>query len=257
MSGSTTNYHHVYKAGYSVLPQLTKIAAQDVFLPVNDRSFFMQQKQIAMKNHRCFIEQDITDEIYRDVCDFIVANYPDALDPPYTFQNLAQQMQEDLAIHRMSEAGDWLAATHVCFPSGWSPEETVGKSFNQIHEVIPGMKLTNSRKLVHASIHSGPYERFVWGILYEHKIDCHPSIPWKPFDPNNPFFLIKVERQVMYGLPQYNAMLFVLRHFFISEADADKPALLQTVLGMTTEQKEYKGITQDFIDYLAHSTTVV
>lgn len=241
---------HPYKSGYSLLPQLKKVSQDNVFLPSSDKSRFLEQKKLSLQTQKCFLEHQMDDSVYDAACQFIVKNYPDKLDEPYNFCNLAIQIQEDLAIHRISDDSDWLAATHICYPSGWSPEEKIGKNFNEIHEPIPGMNLSNSRKLIEASIYHGPYERFVWGLIYEDELNYHPSIQRKQFDPENPFFLLKVERQIMAGLPEQKAMLFVLRQFLIPESEVDKTALHKAITGMTPEQRAYKNIPDDFLVYL-------
>jgi len=241
--------YHPYKSGYSVLPQLKKVTS-DIFQITPDRDRYLEQKKISLETQKCFLQHDMTDEIYESACDLIRIWYPEILEPPYNFCDLAMQIQEDLAIHRLSDDSDWLAATHICMPSSWSPEEKIGKSFNEIHEPIPGMSFNNSRKLIEASISHGPFERFVWGLIYEDELNYHPSISRKPFDPENPFFLVKVERQIMYGIPQHKAMLFILRQHLLTETEVDKPDLYKALSGMTPEQKAYKNIPEALLTYL-------
>jgi hypothetical protein len=205
--------YHPYKSGYSLLPQLKKVSFDNIFLVTADKDRYLEEKKKSLTTQNCFLEHGITPEIYETVCRFIVEHYPDNLEEPYNFCNLAMQIQEDLAIHRISDDNDWLAATHICLPSSWNPEEKLGKNFNQIHEPIPGMNLSNSRKLIEAAIYHGPYERFVWGLIYENELNYHPSIQRRPFDKNNPTFFVKVERQIMAGLPEHKSMLFILRQF--------------------------------------------
>lgn len=245
--------YHPYKSGYSLLPQLKKVSPDSIFLVSTDKPRYLDQKKLSVQTQKCFLEHEMEELIYDAACRFITDHYPDKLDEPYNFCNLAMQIQEDLAIHRISDDKDWLAATHICCPSSWSPEEKIGKSFNQIHEPIPGMNLANSRKLVEASIFNGPYERFVWGLIYENELNYHPSIYRKSFDPENPFFLVKVERQIMAGLPEHKAMLFVLRQFMLAEHEVDKPALHKAISGMTQQQRAYKNIPDEFITFLGDS----
>jgi len=74
-------------------------------------------------------------------------------------------------------------------------------------------------------------------------------LPHKAFDINNPQIFIKTERQVTVGFPEQKAVLFVLRQ---SITDAiDRPALLKTILSMTAEQRQYKGIGKDLIAHLS------
>lgn len=241
--------YHAYKPGYSVLPQLKKIEIKDIFQISNNLNRYLEEKKISIKNQKCFLEHNITDEIYKAACDFIITNYPVKLEEPYDFCNIAMQIQEDLAIHRLDENTDWLAVTHICCPSSWSPEEKIGESFDKIHEVIPGMSLKNSRKLIEAMT-SGVYERYVWGLIYENELNYHPSIIRKGFDRLNPQFWVKVERQIMVGLSEYKSLLFILKQTLIPEDEVDKPLLRNALVGMTNEQKRYKSISEDLIEYL-------
>ena len=142
-----------------------------------------------------------------------------------------------------------MAATHICCPSSWSPEEKIGETFDQIHEVIPGMSLKNSRKLIEAMT-SGVYERSVWGLIYEDELNYHPSIKRKVFDKLNPQFWVKVERQIMVGLPKHRSLLFILKQTLIPEKDTELELLHKALVGMTLEQKKYKSISEDVIEYL-------
>ena len=112
------------------------------------------------------------------------------------------------------------------------------------------MNLKNSRKIIEAMVFNGPYERFVWGLIYENELNYHPSLTRKPFDSNNPFFMVKVERQIMCGFPQHKTMLFVLRQYLIPEDQVDKVALYEALSGMTPEQKAYKNIPESLIEYV-------
>lgn len=221
-----------------------------VFNITDNHERCLEEKKKSIKTQPCFLEWHCNKEIYDDVCNYIVANYPQPLYEPWSFDHIAMQIEEDLAIHRMNEDADWLAATHICFPSSWAPEEKIGKPFNVIHEPIPGMNLKNSNKLVEAMIMNGPYERFVWGLIYEDELNYHPSLKRKTFDPENPFFLVKVERQIMVSFPEQQAVLFVLKQYYLNESEIDTPALLNSLLSMTPEQKQYKSIPECLIDYV-------
>lgn len=245
--------YHPYKTAYSLLPQLKKVMHKEIFLQSENKERYIEQKKISLQTQKCFLEYRMTEEIYSAVCSLVLRFHPDELKEPYNFCNIAMQIQEELAVHRTSEDTDWLAATHVCYPSSWSPEEKIGKTFNEIHEPIPGMNLSNSRKLIEASIYNGPYERFLWGLIYEDELNYHPSIKRKRFDPDNPLFFVKVERQVMVGLPEHKSMLFVLRQFLIHESEVDKTALKNTLSGMTPAQRAYKNIPDEFITFLGES----
>jgi hypothetical protein len=244
-------YHEVYKKGYSVLPQLSRITVDKVFeVTLKDQMQFLEAKREATKFQTTFAEHEMDDDIYETVCRFIVEQYPIRLNEPFTFSNIAMQIQEDIAIHRLSDDRDWLAATHICFPSGWNPVDKIGRPLSEIHAPIPGMNLSRSRKLVETMINHGPFERFVWSVVFDDRSNFHPRTPKKKFDPSNPCVFIKVERQLTVGFPKHNASLFVMRQHLIHD-NIDKPSLVKSLTSMTEDQRIYKGINDEFDDLIS------
>jgi hypothetical protein len=249
-------YHETYKKGYSVLPQLSRITVDKVFeVTLKDQMQFLEAKREAVKLQTAFAEHDMDDDIYETICRFIVEQYPIRLNEPFTFSNIAMQIQEDIAIHRLSDDRDWLAAAHICFPSGWNPMDKIGRPLSEIHAPIPGMNLSRSRKLVETMVNHGPFERFVWSVVFDDRINFHPRTPKKKFDPSNPCVFIKVERQLVVGFPEHSASLFVMRQHLIRD-NIDKPELVKSLLSMTEDQRIYKGINDEFdvlISWLSNS----
>ncbi len=246
---------HPYKDGYNVLPKLLKTSGP-YFEVTSEREEYLLLKRAAVATRPSFFEHEMTDELYQIACDFIVEHYPVKLDLPYTFTNVVMQIQEDFIIHRVTDDRDWLAMGHICFPSGWYPEEKIGKNFEEIHKPIPGMK--TSRKLVESMVLHGPFERYVWTVTFEKRIDCHPSLGKKRFDPLNPEIWVKVEKQFIYGLPEHGAALFILNQRYIPEHEIDRPALASSLAGMDTQQRLYKGLAQDIepvLEYLHGRST--
>lgn len=247
--------YHPYKNGYSVLPQLKKIDNSKVFqAAMEDLDFFLDQKETACESQICFAEHEMEQKIYDDVCEFLVEQCPLQLEEPHTFDNIAMQIQDDLAIHRVTEDADWLAAAFICFPSMWRVEDKIGKSFNEIHSPVPKMALKDSDKMLRACIEKGPFERFVWSPVFNsHRINYHPRIPKDKFDKKAPCIHCKVERQVIVGFPEHNALLFTMRQFIIPEDELDLRAMYEAIDGMGMELEKYNGIFSDFFgikDYL-------
>ena len=121
--------------------------------------------------------------------------------------------------------------------------------------------LRTSNAIVDAMIHKGPFVRFVWSFVTDTRLNHHPEAPpgvdpvfWKgrSFDANKeePFYL-RVERQVVYGLPEISSSVFTIRLSFwrASEICAD-PLKRQMLLGalesMTPESRQYKGVASCF-----------
>lgn len=248
--------YHAYEEGYSVLPRLKKLEGP-IFVVDEAYDRFVTEKAEAVAHQPCFVEQGMTDELYEVLCDFIrressVIDASPAAAPKTRFDRLLMRLQEDVAVHRLDETTDRLACAHVCFPSAWRPEEKIGRPLAEIHAPVPGLRLDNSRKLVEAMVYGGPFERYVWGVIFEDRINGHPRFPKAKFDPTAPRVFVKIERQVTYGLPEFGAAAFVLRQHLLPEPEIDKPALVTALRGMTPEQRAYKGFDGCFDELIAY-----
>lgn len=190
---------------------------------------------------------------------------------------LACQIQEDVAITSRNEEikEGWLSALHLCSPSHWAPESKIGKNFAEVHRPIAGSDkmIRTGVQLVDGSIRKGPYVRFVWGFGTDSRLNHHPEAPkdfdplqWKGrvFDKNSEGspFVLRLERQLIYGLPNLNAYFFGIHVYFIDGAEIrDNPTernlLRSALLSMSPESLEYKGLSQclkDVIDWFEQKT---
>ncbi len=190
-----------------------------------------------------------------------------AVTPPYAsaYDALCSQLQEDIAIlatEKQSDGStrDWLAALSLCSPSHWAAEDKIGKTFFAIHEPIPGIEKINraAAGFVDAMVNKGPYVRFVWGFGTDDRLNHHPIAPsgWDPkdwsgrsFDRNRPGspFILRVERQVLHGLPAVGAGLFAIRVSFIEgtlirKNPRDRDLLKSALLSMNPASRGYKGL---------------
>lgn len=244
--------YHIYKDGYSTLPNLKKIQTEKVFeLNRKESNYLQLEKKEALENQNCFFEFDNDPIFYDIVADFILKNYPIKLSSN-NYLEIAKEIDEDLLIHRTKDKLDFLSSAHVCFPSGWLPEDKIGKSFREIHMPVP-MNLNNSEKLVNAIINGGNFERFVWSLVFEKKYNFHPRFHFKNFNSQIPKLFVKVERQVTVGFPKYGFCLFILRQYIIEEEEIDKRCLHESIIGMNLEQKKYKQM-EDFENIIKYLT---
>jgi hypothetical protein len=244
-------YEDVYKKGYSTLPNLRKLKEDEVFeRDCSDLGPVIAEKAEALGNQKCFMEHDHDPLIYGVCEEWISRNYPRPLSGR-NYMEIAREVPEDFLVHRLVGQKDWLSSAHVCFASHWLPEEKIGRSFDEIHQPVP-MSLKNSPKLVHAMVHGGIFERFVWSVVYEDKYNFHPRFSHKAFDPSEPRVLVKAERQVTVGFPEHDFCLFVLRQYLIKEERLDKARLASVIEEMTEEQKKYKGLSdcRPLLEYL-------
>lgn len=224
---------------YSVLPQLHKLSGS-IFVKDENYDFYLELKKKAIQNQICFVEHNFN--LYDPIINFIQKQYPINLN---SFEEISLNIQEDLVIHCLNPYADWFGAGHICFPSGWRPEEKIGKSFQEIHSPVPGIKV--NRKLVESLVNYGPFERYVWGVIFEETINGHPNYLRKEFKDK---FWIKIERQVVVGFPEHSIFLFVIRQHLFKEEEIDKKILFNSLSKMNDMEKEYKGINKDFLESL-------
>ncbi len=243
---------HPYRDGYSVLPGLRKISENEIFQ--TDPVHYMRcltEKQSAIKTQECCFRHQLDAACELDLINWIKKTYPAELTHSEKLDELVMQMHEDIIVHCIDESSDWMAYGHVCFPSGWLPQEKIGRNFEEIHQPVVGMDLSKSRQLVKSLIQHGPFERFVWSVVFEDAINFHPHIVREKFSPDDPHVWVKVERQVTVGFPKHNALLFLLNQYLIPEVQLDKPALCSAIENMSTEELAYKGMTHS-ADQLIH-----
>jgi len=179
------------------------------------------------------------------------------------FDALCLQFECDLAVMLQERGGaDHLANIHLCAPTHWAAEQKIGKSFFEIHDPVPHVEKIQSasRALVQAMIHKGPYVRFVWGFATDARLNHHPEPPlgwdsdtwngraWNASRQPSPF-LLRVERQFTWGIPEVSAGLFGIQVFFIEGSDIRREArerelLLSAIQSMSPRSLLYKSIEQ-------------
>ena len=240
---------------YSTLPNLRKIAADEVFERDSSESARIRlEKDEALLNQKVFFYHD-NDPLFYEICaEWILQNYPRKLNST-KYLDIVREAEEDFLIHRIKDDRDWLSSAHVCFARHWHPEDKIGKSFEEIHKPVP-MNLKNSKKLAEAAARSGIFERFVWSVVHDDRYNFHPRLPYSKFDKNNPKVLVKVERQVTVAFPKHDFCLFVLRQYLIPEERLDKPSLANSIKNMKPEEQAYKGLSdcRDLLEYLERVT---
>jgi dimethylamine monooxygenase subunit A len=186
----------------------------------------------------------------------------EGVEPPYVsaFDALCCQIQEDVAIVHVGEDGDRVCAVHVCSPSGWAPREKLGLSFPAVHAPVAGIEAVSriSAALMKGAVDKGPFIRFGWGIAGDALLNRHPEPPpgiapevWRvpaynAACPESPFVL-RVERQVMWGLPEVRAFVFFIRVYTIpgSEVRANEEWREQLASALRTMPEDsacYKGL---------------
>lgn len=236
---------HPYREGYSVLPRLRQISREELFrhnASLHQRS--LREKRLAALTQTVHVEYNLRDSLRSAVRTFLLNHYPVKLEPVATLEGIAEQMQEDVVIHALDDERDWMAFGHISFPSGWRPEENIGRTLREIHAPVPGIDLANSRKLVETMLHHGPFERFVWSVVFDDRLNFHPDQPCSSFNPANPVVLVKIERQTIVGFPEHHGALFLISQSLINAKEIDRPALANAIQQMNAEELKYKQLDQ-------------
>ncbi len=130
---------------------------------------------------------------------------------------LALAFAEDFAvIDAASGCIPWLA---VCLPSGWAPEDKIGRHFAQVHAPV-----ADNATLIAASEHlarlvtgDARWERFVWTISPDPQLGQHPKRrarpPWPPLADSDTLAALasfRTERQTFIPLPAQRQAIFTI-----------------------------------------------
>lgn len=178
-----------------------------------------------------------------------------------TLDALASQVQEDLAVVcRGSDGANWLSAIHLCYPNHWAAEDKICKDFALVHAPVAGMEKINQRAsaIVNTMIAREPMVRFAWGLSTDTRLNHHPQPPlgisleqWqgREFNIDNPQLYLRIERQTIWGLPEYQAALFTIRTYFrdcraIKQDAVLRPKLVAALDSMTADSLVYKGLAE-------------
>jgi len=188
--------------------------------------------------------------------------------PAHILDALALQFEEDYALcSRRSDMTDDLSMIHLCSGSHWACEDKIGKSFLQVHSPIPHFDKIGrvSTNMIEAMINKGPFVRFVWSFVTDTRLNHHPIAPtgidqnmWKGRSFNSqltiPFYL-RVERQVVYGLPEIDSSFFGIGISFIDgnkiKSDTNmRENLIGALNSMSPESRIYKGVDSCFTELM-------
>ena len=163
---------------------------------------------------------------------------------------LGRELVEDFAVLRRDDTGaDRVLWLHACFPSGWRPEQVIGRSFAQIHARIPAFDAVarKTASLVEALVTRGPYVRFVWTVTADDELDHHPeqgrACAWSAATSRG---FLRVERQTTVPLLEEAGCVFLIRTYLygFEELPAEKRVILaQALESMPFEIAAYKGLT--------------
>lgn len=148
----------------------------------------------------------------------------------------------------------WMA---VCLPSGWAPEEKIGRHFAQVHAPVADNQvlLTASDHLARLVTGQDRWERFVWTITRHPRLHAHPDrqdpAPW-PADASpeqiaqRAFF--RTEHQTFIPLPELRQAVFTI-HVNLQPLTEALPTAAQArqvhdaLASMSPAVLDYRGLT--------------
>lgn len=226
-----------------------------MFLPETQRQVnqaLITQLCVAYPDYFHCASGRLTCALSGDVLDFS-AHYELLPHPRYAtlFEALAAQIQEDVAVWQLQGERDWLAALQVCAPNGWAPAEKLGLSFDQVHAPVPGMERQRAHvlPLLKGLIQKPSFVRFIWDLRTCPALNHHPAVAsLPPFQPENPTLYARVERQILYGLPGCDAVLFMIRTYIYpvdTLSRSDWQGLDQALATMSPEVLAYKRLNTE------------
>jgi hypothetical protein len=174
------------------------------------------------------------------------------VDVPAELDALVAGIQEDVAVVRLDGTRSGLCYLYVSLPSGWSPEAVARErvsTFGRLHaplardmgsEAVVGLRGEEWLRTLARS--PEPHRRFTWGVQLDPGLDQHPERRPRVDVPTAVW--LRVERQVAVGLPEHDAMLFLIRPYVIAldevRAAGVLPDLVAAVRGMDVGESAYK-----------------
>lgn len=187
------------------------------------------------------------------------------LEPAYLsgIDALACQFQEDFCIISAGAESSRLQYAHICFPNNWLAKDKIGQDFMSLHQPVAGFQKVNpnGHKIIAGLLRGGPYVRFAWGLSNDVNLSHPPGLSPPIRSPGeNESLYIRVERQVLQGIPDLQHVLFFIRSYYydceevMRNSDLNR-ALQNALLGMGTEILRYKGLAQhrdEIVDWLRH-----
>jgi hypothetical protein len=110
----------------------------------------------------------------------------------------------------------WIAA---CLPSHWAPQAKVGRHFAEVHAPVAdnATLIAAGEHLLRLACGDQRWERFVWNVTHEPRLNQHPALagssPWPDdafVDADSPRVWLRGERQTFIPLPAVTQAVFTI-----------------------------------------------
>lgn len=176
----------------------------------------------------------------------------DDVAPRKLLHRMGMATDADLVVLR-PDAGAWrVTAGVVCFPSGWSLPEKLGKTLEDIHGVVPGLNAALSErinKFISGLKPGYSWERVNWGLSAADQLSMHPNLQPSRLQSDTPVnqVWVRVEMQSLALLPETGGLLFGIRILnqpliTLLEDASLKVRIERALRTMPDDVAEYKGL---------------
>jgi len=151
------------------------------------------------------------------VVDAIAGQSASAESPVETLRALGTSLEPDFLLLSPDDEGRFrLRGGALCFPTGWALEEKLGMTLDSIHGVVPGLNsaLSAPVEVFLSRLKPGvAFQRDNWGITSSEELNQHPRrlIPAPALPVSLQRLWLRVEHQVLFGLPVSGGMVFGIR----------------------------------------------
>ena len=172
--------------------------------------------------------------------------------PQKLLHRMGMATDADLVVLRPDD-GVWrVTAGVVCFPSGWSLPEKLGRPLEDIHGIVPGLNAALSErinKFISGLKPGYSWERVNWGLSATDQLSMHPNLQPPRLLSGTPVnqVWVRVEMQSLALLPDSGGLLFgirILNHPLntLMEDASLKPRIERALRTMPDDVAEYKGL---------------
>ena len=168
-----------------------------------------------------------------------------------SYEGVARAVQEDFVVMGRLEGptprpSNAAIAVHVCFPSGWRPEDIRERNLAWIHRTVPDLNRSHATDIPGLLFGPRPLERFVWTVTTDDVLDHHPDTRrLRTVARGDPLWL-RVERQLVVPFPGTAASLFLIRTYLYAFDTVTEPAEREHLaLVLETDREDiwaYKGL---------------
>ena len=157
-----------------------------------------------------------------------------------------------LLAERTPGAGHVFQGGCVCFPSGWAPEDKLGRNLWDVHRPVPGLNAAVGSRVeaLLARLPAGDaWLRMNWGLAADARLNRHPllELPRPSVDLDIGGLCWRVEHQALVRLPRTAGILFGIRVLCfplsrVRERRKLAARLAGQVRSMPGELRHYKAI---------------